>query len=334
MSFSPDRCPYEDCQARDSGDTAFFHHWGSFTPNCRNQSVPRFRCRKCKRTFSRQTFRHDFRQRLLHIEGPLLRQFVSGTGIRQSARILGVNRKTVARKLKRLSEQCHAIHDSLAKRLRGTMHWQFDELETFETSRLTMPVTMGALIDVKSRFIIEQENGTMAARGNLSEHGKQLAERHDRQFGKRRCQSREIVAAIFSRAAERLSSEATVRLTTDRKKSYPRIAKETLGEQLTKHRRVSGKLPRGPGSTLHPINLTLAMLRDGMGRLRRRSWLASKCRVWLRRHAWIYVAYRNYVRRRFNRDDETAGMVIGVQKKRWRFEDLIRWNAQLVPPEA
>jgi hypothetical protein len=38
------------------------------------------------------------------------------------------------------------------------------------------------------------------------------------------------------------------------------------------------------------------MMRDGISRLVRRSWGASKLRARLELHAWIWVVWRNYVR--------------------------------------
>ena len=59
---------------------------------------------------------------------------------------------------------------------------------------------------------------------------------------------------------------------------------------------------RATHNPLFPINTTLAMTRDNCGRLRRRSWLVSKRADRLQEHLAIFTAYRNYVRRRFNRD--------------------------------
>ena len=326
MAFQPRHCPYENCEAKQTKGTPFFQRWGTFCPMSKNRPVERFRCRSCKRTFSRQTFRYDFRQRKPHLDALLLRQLVSGVGIRQSARILGTSRQTIARKLTRLSQQCRALHDKLAREIRGHRHLQFDELETFETCRVSKPVTMGTIIDVESMFILEQENGMMGPRGNLSKRSMKLVERHERESGKRQNESRRVVADVFERAKNRLAPESTVDLTTDEKTTYAPLARAKFGDQLRNHVQVSSKAPRSPGSALHPINLTQAMWRDGLGRLRRRSWLASKRRSWLEKHAWIYVAFRNYVRPRFNGDESTPGMVIGVQKKMWRFEDLLGWN--------
>jgi hypothetical protein len=46
------------------------------------------------------------------------------------------------------------------------------------------------------------------------------------------------------------------------------------------------------------------MTRDNLGRLRRQSWLVTKKGEYLRGHMNLFLVYRNYVRKRFNRDKE------------------------------
>ena len=58
--FQPPRCPNRACAAHARPDPGFCIRHGSYSPACRSAPVPRFRCKSCRRTFSRQTFRMDF----------------------------------------------------------------------------------------------------------------------------------------------------------------------------------------------------------------------------------------------------------------------------------
>lgn len=324
-SFVPAICPHDDCGASSSPDRPFFQRWGSYRAACRNHAVPRFRCRSCKRTFSRQTFRYDYRQKKPHLDPDLLQLFVSGVGIRQAGRVLGVTRTTVTRKFSRIGAHCRWFHDDIARGISGHLHLQFDELETFEHCRLSKPVTMGTLIEADTRFIIEQGNGAIRPGGRKSSQARRLIARH----GVRPAESRACVAAIFRRGSARIGKDAAVVLTTDRKTSYVPIAKEFLGDRLRRHSRHSGKLPRGPNSPLFPINHTNAMWRDNLSRLRRRSWLASKKRSCLDLHAWIFVVYRNYIRPRFNGEAETPAQRLGLVGRALTVQDVLSWRHDL-----
>ena len=75
------------------------------------------------------------------------------------------------------------------------------------------------------------------------------------------------------------------------------------------------------------IDHTLAMMRDGISRLVRRTWAASKLRARLERHAWIWAVWRNYVRGVTNRAPATSpAMAIGVEEKRWRMGEICAWK--------
>ncbi len=83
----------------------------------------------------------------------------------------------------------------------------------------------------------------------------------------------------------------------------------------------------GSGNPLFPINHTLAMMRDGISRLVRRTWAASKLRERLEWHAWIWATWRNYVRGITNRSPRvTPAMAIGIEKEKWNATELCAWR--------
>ena len=101
-----------------------------------------------------------------------------------------------------------------------------------------------------------------------------------------------------------------------------------MGGDRLEHQTTSGKDARTTFNPLFPINTTLAMTRDNCGRLRRKSWLVSKQALWLRRHMAIFTVYRNYVRRRFNRDKptETPGKFLELLPRQLTPSEVVRWR--------
>ncbi|MFK7740378.1 MAG: hypothetical protein AB8H80_08635 [Planctomycetota bacterium] len=90
----------------------------------------------------------------------------------------------------------------------------------------------------------------------------------------------------------------------------------------------SGKAPRTPNSLLFPINNTIEISRDNCSRLRRRSWHFTKTEAGLRDNLWIFTVYRNYIRKRFNRDEagQTPAKMLGLVPRALSFEELARWR--------
>ena len=73
---------------------------------------------------------------------------------------------------------------------------------------------------------------------------------------------------------------------------------------------------RDRANPLFAINHTLAMLRDGVSRLVRRSWAASKRSRKLQLHLWIWACWRNYVRGITNRAPRvTPAMVASLERR-------------------
>ena len=114
-------------------------------------------------------------------------------------------------------------------------------------------------------------------------------------------------------------------LDTDEKSTYPGLARWAFGRRL-EHRRYSSKLPRDTRNPLFPINLTNAMARDLNGRLRRRSWLVSKQRRFLDLQLQVFMAWRNFVRPRYNGEHETPAQLLRLVGRRMTPADLLSWR--------
>lgn len=329
MLFLPRHCPRPDCPSL----TSRHFRWrrkGRFTRLCDGRSVPRFLCLECRHTFSSQTFRLDYRLRKPKLHLALFKDFISKCTLRQSARTLGCTRRTVAHRLALLGRHCRDFHAATLERARtsggigGT--FQLDELETFEHSRRLKPVTLPVLIERKSYFILHAACATLPARGGLSPVWRKKKAALELCEGKRRSGSLLAVRESFARLARVHPSAGPVAVETDRKATYKTSLERLFGDRL-RHARHSSKSARNYSNPLFPINHTLAMMRDGLSRLVRRTWAAAKLRDRLELHLWIWVAYRNYVRGITNRAPRTTpAMALGVDRARWRREELLAWK--------
>lgn len=329
MRYRPLRCPRPGCSPP-SGQPFHYRRHGRFRRSCDGRSVQRFRCSFCLKTFSVQTFRLDYRLKKPHLHLDLIGLFISKVTHRQSARVLRCTRRTVARRLALLGSHCQNFHRRMLARARSrgglSGEFQLDELETFEHSRRLAPVTMPVLIGRRSYFVVDLETAALPCRGGLSAADRKRKEEREAFFGPRRSGSRQAVSKCFETLAWVHTPEIPVVVETDRKASYPGILREHFGDRAA-HVRTSSKSKRDYYNPLFPINHTLAMLRDGISRLVRRNWAASKLRGRLAWHAWIWAAWRNYVRGITNLAPKvTPAMAAGVARKRWNVAQLCAWR--------
>ena len=329
MRFEPRFCPNSDCPSFRT------HHFrwrrkGRFARKCDGQSVPRFLCLECRHTFSSQTFRLNYRLRKPTLHLALFKDFVSKTTMRQSARNLGCTRRTVAHRLALLGAHCRKFHAAMLARARkrGGIEgvFQLDELETFEHNRRLKPVTVPVLIERSSFFIVHVNHAPLPCRGGLSKALREKKAALEAEFGVRKSGSRAAVCESFARLRAVHHRRALVSVQTDRKASYATTLQRVFGWRL-RHEQYSSTARRSYGNALFPINHTLAMMRDGISRLVRRTWAAAKLRERLGWHLWIWTAYRNYVRGITNRAYMTTpAMALGVDDKRWKLSELFAWR--------
>jgi transposase-like protein len=331
MRFEPPHCPREGCPSRESSHRRWSFK-GRYRRACDGRLVQRFLCLECRRTFSIQTFRLDYRLKLPYLHLELFKTFVSKVTHRQAARVLRCDRKTIAHRLELLGEHCRDFHASRLALVQGGLGgtFQLDELETFEHSRRLRPVTMPILIERKSFFVLDLRTAALPCRGRLSRKDREKKSEREAAGGVRSSGSRLAVERCFETLARCLGEDLPVRVQTDQKSSYRTILARRFGSRLA-HERHSSRARRDYRNPLFPINHTLAMLRDGISRLVRRTWAASKLRARLEDHAWIWAVWRNYVRGVTNRaPDVTPAMALGVERERWTTSEICAWKVS--PP--
>jgi len=328
MRFEPPFCPNTRCSAH-SGRPFRFHRIGTFRRKCDGRCVQRFFCRECRRSFSSQAFRLDYRLKRPRLHLDLWNLFVSKVTHRQSARLLGCNRKTLAQRLWLLGEHCQRWHLARLQQRALVGAFQLDELETFEHSRRLQPLTVPVLIQRQSYLVVDLAVAPLPCRGGLREADRRRKAQREALYGKRRSGSRAAVEGCLSTLAGCLGGMGL--LESDAKPAYAASVRRVLGHSAA-HVRHPGRGRRDYGHPLFAINLfainhTLAMLRDGISRLVRRTWAASKKGGWLQRHLWIWVCWRNYVRGITNRASAiTPAMVAGLAQRRLSKDEILAWK--------
>ena len=328
--FVPPHCPIGSCPSRRAPEAFRCQKKGRYLRECDLRIVQRFQCLACRRYFSVQTFRLDYRLHKPTIHVALFDTFISKVTQRQAARNLQCTRKTVVHRLKLLSAHGRAFHARALERvrLRGGLKgdFQLDELETFENSRRLAPLTMPALIEIHSYFVLHLEVAPLPCRGNLRPRDLEKKLERERKEGPRRSGSRAAVEKCFRKLAEVRAPYCDLVIATDHKSTYPSVLRQVMPGNYC-HVRHSSTTRRDYFNPLFPINHTLAMLREGVSRLVRRSWGASKLRAWLECHAWVWLAYRNYIRGITNRARfTTPGMALGVVTKQFTKAGFFEWR--------
>ena len=322
--FQPPCCPYPDCRFHLAPRPAFCIRDGRYFPLCRNHHVQRFRCRGCDRSFSRQTFRADYRQKKPSINASFLRLMVSCVGQRQTAQVLQVARRTVEHRFRWLGRHAEAFHRNRLAESSLVGPFQLDEFESFESNRY-QPLTVPVLIDRRSFFIVASAVGPLRRKGRMTVMQRRRRAEHERLHGRRPSLSAGTVRAVLRPLRELVPFPTEVVLDSDHKPLYGQLGRALFGGRF-RWRRHDASAHRDRSNPLFPINHTEARLRHFLSRLRRRTWCVSKKGKELQAHLSIAAVWSNYVRGITNRTRRTPAQALGVAPRAYRAEEILAWR--------
>jgi len=331
--FVPPGCPHPRCEhyaKRQPPECFRFlrrYHTRGFT-----EGIPLYRCVRGEHTFSLRRFSCEFYLHKPERTAWLTQQLTSCVSLRQTARHQhGLSTSSIERRIVRFGKQAHLLL-RLALRALAPLPGEFvlDEAETFERHRLMAPLTVAALVHRKSRFALAAHVATLAPRirrGHRRWSEKQLRDLVSG-FKPRRNESRKAVGRVLEKLV-RVAAPGLSVLLSDEKKSYRPALRRLDPTGAIAHRTFPSPGSKHPRHPLFAINHLLAMIRDALARMRRRTWCHSKSRLWLWWLLGIYLVWKNFVRPRFNGERKSAAQRAGLTRRRWRVEDLFAWRQDL-----
>ncbi|MGE0143256.1 MAG: hypothetical protein AB7I19_06525 [Planctomycetota bacterium] len=338
--FEPPFCPNPSCPYHLQPSQRFFKLHGTFWPNWSKKPIARMRCKRCNTTFSRQTFCMSRYDRRPEVNAELFSRLASSGGLRQSARELGLSPSGVQWKFRKIARHLLQLHRHRIRPVHAPLCFIFDEAESFEGSRLEAPLTVPFVVERNTMFLVDARCGTLPPRPSAPSRqpAKSKGESESRSRRARKNESKRVVGESLAMAAQLVATQESIEFRCDQKSTYPGLIRSSFARVCAEGEhdlranlsiricQTNSREPRTPLNPLHRINLTLAMARDQMGRMRRRSWLATKKREYLDLHLGLFLAYRNYVRVRFNEEVRTPAELLGLMPRSASCAELLTWR--------
>jgi len=135
--FAPPHCPWRECPGHVDRRRFHYRRVGSYRRACDpRRKVPRFRCKSCRRTFSRQSFACDYYLKRPELLAPVAAGLVAGSAHRQLARSLGCAASTVTRLAARIGRHGLLLQSWLLEQLDEVVEpVVLDHFETFVYSQ-------------------------------------------------------------------------------------------------------------------------------------------------------------------------------------------------------
>ena len=284
-------CP--NCKSRFRRSTTFpklVLRAGHFYRISDRKRVPRFKCKPCRLHFSSATLSVCYRQKKRHINSKLFAEFVSGVSLRESARKLKINRKTVDRKLVFLAPLARALNEKLTGSRVRVSELEFDDMETFEHTKCK-PLSITLAVEHRTRWILGAQVSRMPARGLLTQKAlKKYGHRTDeRDLGR---------ALLFTDISRFVTPKVLIK--SDQNPHYAPSVRAYFPEAehvQYKGREAcvvgQGELKKGGFDPLFSLNHTCAMMRAKVSRLIRKTWNTTKRPDRLQMHLEVAILNHN-----------------------------------------
>ena len=277
-------CPH--CHSGKNTCTKF----GFFKRKSDGRTLARFKCRSCLKTFSQASFQKCYWQKKRHLNPRIFELFCSGVSQRRIAQLLHVSRNTVVRKFIFLALQARENNMKLLLKSSLVEELQFDDLETFEHSKLK-PLSVTLAVENKTRKILGFKVSQMPAKGLLAKASR-------KKYGFREDHRKKARELLFEEIKPKIHPRAYI--LSDQNPHYPESVRKyfpSAHHETTPGRRGcvtgQGELKEGGWDPLFSLNHTCAMLRANINRLFRRTWCTTKLPERLSHHIELYVYYHN-----------------------------------------
>ena len=283
-------CPYCYSDHPPSDFRSDIVRFGRFRRTSDQKYIPRFRCQKCLKTFSQASFDPCYKQLKRQHNQDIQQDYTSGVSQRRLARNLGLDRKTIKRKLLFLGIQAMMLLNDFNSRFPKATEIEFDELETYEHTKCK-PVSIPIAVEAKTRRILAFAVAQMPAKGRL-------VEKALKKYGPRPDMRAEGRRKVFESLKSLVKPNVVIR--SDQNPHYPADIKVHFPESV--HITVKGKrgaitgqgeLKKVGYDPIFSLNHTCAMMRYQMSRMIRKTWCTSKKRKYLELHFALSALVHN-----------------------------------------
>ena len=279
-------CPRHRCAGTDRVTC-----WGTYFRKDDSRTIQRFRCGNCRRGFSSATFAPAYRQKKRRFNRRIFWMLGMKVSMRAISLYSRLSMPTIGRKLVylglRSGEYLHNLPDRDVKAI------QFDELQSSIHTKCK-PVSIPIVVGATSRRILSVKVASMPAQHPLVDIAL-------KRYGPRNDDRPAAIQHTLAAAKHMLATH--VEITTDMAPRYPDPIRTLFPQgrhSVHRSRRArhggQGELKRGRDDPLFSLNHTAAMVRDGVGRMVRKTWGNSKRMDRLELHLQIYAQFHNEVR--------------------------------------
>lgn len=331
--FRPPFCPWRECPEHARKEPGYRYRKHASYSTMRRPRVPRFRCKSCWRTFSRQTFSTTYYLKRPELLRHVAAGIVAGSALRQIARSHECGHSTAARMAARLGRHAMLLHARCLEELRGTTDEPlvFDHFETFEFTQ-DFPFGIGTAVGSDSWFVYGLDPAPHGRAGRRSEAQQRRLRSRPRRAtrGRYAGSTRRVLDMLVPLGRNGLI------LRTDGHTDYDRVVRHHTRRRRIRLERYPNP-PRGPRGeprsrqaverdrAMFPVDLLHKILRHSLAHHRRETIAFTRRLNAAMERMFVTAVWRNLVKKKAerSRDPTTPAMRLGLTDRRWNWKRVL-----------
>ena len=296
-----------------------YRRFGYYHRHCQPRTIPRFRCRHCRRTFSSQTFSTTYYLKRPELQQPILHRLLACSGYRQISRESRCRHSTVMGQAARLGR--HALLALNAWRPPEPREpLVIDGFESFAYSQYH-PLHLNLAVGARSHYVYALTHTELRRKGRMTSAQRRRRLWLEARFGRPAPMALEQDIAELIRLAAPAAGPLLIR--SDEHPAYPRAFRHLAGYRI-QHQCTPSVLARTPGNPLFPVNLADLLLRHNSANHKRETIAFSKRHQSVVERAALLILWRNFSKPfSENHGGGTPAMRAGIRERPLAVEELV-----------
>jgi len=318
--WTPPHCPNHNCHYHNPLHQGWrWTRFGFYRRRTEPHRIRRFRCTRCRVTFSCQTFSVSYWLRRPDVIDGLITKVTSGAANSQIARDLRVAPSTIDRQIQRLGRHAILFHARQMERCPPLHDVAIDGFVTFEHSQ-DHPFHLHLAVDRQTSFVPYFTDSEVRRSGKMTDRQKRRRAEREARRGRPDPQAvRKDVTELLEVVTD--GAEAMT-IHSDDHRAYP-WAIRRMRCRIT-HKVTSSKKMRDRHNHLFEINLLDLLVRHCQAEHKRETISFSKRRNCAAYKLAIFLVQRNYLlTRRVRRSRQTPAQMLGVCQRKLTAEEVL-----------
>ena len=326
--FNPPFCPWPNCPAH-LGPSSGFQRFGYYRKPRDPARIPRFRCRACRRTCSRQTFSTTYYLKRCDLPPLIASSLVACSAHRQIARTFACSKTTVTRAAERLGRHAILFHARSLEHVRElTEAVVHDHFEAF-IARQDHGLGIGTAVGAQSRFVYDVDPAPHRGSGRRPDRGQAEPVRAIRPYAS---SIRRTVSVLLPKV---FAPNRLLCVVDGRRDYLAAIALRSMKERVTLSIHPNPK--RGPKGSprsreaiardwqMFPVDQLHQLIRHSCADHKRETIAFGRRLESILGRAHLIAVWKNFVKYRSERkpDPTTPAMKIGLADAPWRWQRLL-----------